>query len=38
MTRKGEKSRPCTLLTGQENWPDAARLVPPAGTKLSIKL
>jgi hypothetical protein len=38
MTRKGEKSRPCTLLTGQENWPDAARLVPPADTKLSIKL
>jgi len=37
-TRKGEKSRPCTLLTGQESWPDAARLVPPAGTKLSVKL
>ena len=37
-TKKGEKSRPCTLLTGQENWPDAARLVAPAGTKLSIKL
>jgi hypothetical protein len=36
--QKGEKSRPCTLLTGQENWPDAARLVAPAGTKLSIKL
>lgn len=37
-TKKGEQSRPCTLLTGQENWPDAARLVAPAGTKLSIKL
>jgi len=37
-TRKGEKSRPCTLLTGQENWPDAARLLPPPGTKLSVKL
>jgi hypothetical protein len=36
--KKGEKGRPCTLLTGQENWPDAARLVPPADTKLSIKL
>lgn len=37
-TKKGEASRPCTVLTGQENWPDAARLVPPPGTKLSIKL
>lgn len=37
-TRKGEASRPCTLLTGQENWPEAARLVPPPGTKLSIKI
>ncbi|HEY1131304.1 MAG TPA: hypothetical protein VGF12_18000 [Roseateles sp.] len=36
--RKGQKARPCALLTGQENWPDAARLVPPAGTKLSVKL
>jgi hypothetical protein len=34
---KGDKGRPCTLLSGQENWPDAARLVPPAATKLSIK-
>lgn len=37
-TGKGDKSRPCTLLTGQENWPDAARLVAPAGTQLSVKL
>lgn len=37
-TKKGEPGRPCTLLTGQESWPDAARLVPPAGTKLSVKL
>lgn len=37
-TKRGEKSRPCAVLTGQENWPDAARLVPPAGTKLSVKL
>lgn len=36
--KKGEKGRPCTLLTGQESWPDAARLVPPADSKLSIKL
>ncbi|MDR7268595.1 hypothetical protein J2X20_001224 [Pelomonas saccharophila] len=34
---KAEAGRPCTLLSGQENWPDAARLVAPAGTKLSIK-
>jgi len=34
---KGAKDRSCALLTGQENWPDAARLVPPAGTRLSIK-
>lgn len=37
-TKKGEKSRPCAVLTGQENWPDAARLLPPAGTKLGVKL
>ncbi|RZJ07025.1 MAG: hypothetical protein EOP39_17495 [Rubrivivax sp.] len=37
-TTKGEPSRPCTLLTGQENWPDDARLLPPPGTKLSIKV
>ncbi|MEO6279733.1 DUF2987 domain-containing protein [Roseateles sp.] len=36
--KKGEKSRPCAVLTGQENWPDAARLLPPAGTKLGVKL
>ncbi|MBW8847777.1 MAG: hypothetical protein JF607_22675 [Burkholderiales bacterium] len=36
--KKGEKGQPCTLLTGQESWPDAARLIPPAGTKLSVKL
>ena len=35
--KKDEKSRPCALLTGQENWPDAARLLPPAGSKLSVK-
>lgn len=36
--KKGEKGRPCTLLTGQENWPDAARLLPPPDSKLSVKL
>ena len=36
--KKAEKGRPCTLLTGQESWPDAARLIPPPGTKLGVKL
>ncbi|MGM9484081.1 hypothetical protein ACS5PN_23000 [Roseateles sp. NT4] len=36
--KKGEAGRPCTLLTGQENWPDAARLVPPPNSKVSVKL
>ncbi|RZL31211.1 MAG: hypothetical protein EOP35_22540 [Rubrivivax sp.] len=36
-TKPGQPSRPCAVLTGQENWPDSARLVPPPGTKLSIK-
>jgi hypothetical protein len=36
-TKKGQPSRPCALLTGQENWPEAARLLPPPGSKLSIK-
>jgi hypothetical protein len=37
-TRKGQASRPCTLLTGAERWPDAARLVPPPGAKLGVKI
>lgn len=28
----------CTTLTGQEAWPDTARLVPPADSKLSVRL
>lgn len=36
--KKGEKGRACTLLTGQESWPDAARLLAPAGSKLTVKL
>ncbi len=36
--KKGDPSRPCTLLTGQERWPDTARLLAPAGTVLSVKL
>ncbi len=34
---KREPGRACALLSGQENWPDAARLVAPADTRLSIK-
>lgn len=30
--------RQCTTLTGQEAWPDTARLVPPADSKLSVRL
>ncbi|MFG6465720.1 hypothetical protein [Roseateles sp. BYS87W] len=36
--RKGAQGRPCTLLNGQEQWPDAARLLPPANSKVSVKL
>jgi hypothetical protein len=36
--KKGEKGRPCTLLTGQESWPDAARLLAPASSQLTVKL
>lgn len=35
--KKGEPGRPCTTLTGQEQWPDGARLIAPAGTKLSVR-
>ncbi len=39
-TPKDQPSRPCTALTGQEQWPDGARLMPPAGgnTKLWVLL
>lgn len=39
-TPKDKTSRPCTALTGQEQWPDAARLTTPAGsnTKLWVLL
>lgn len=36
--RPTEPLRVCTLLTGQERWPDEARLVAPAGATLSVKL
>lgn len=35
--KRGEPGRPCTTLTGQEQWPDGARLVAPSGTKLSVR-
>jgi hypothetical protein len=39
-TPKGKPSRACTVLTGQEQWPDAAllQLQPGANTKLYVKL
>ncbi|MDH0865304.1 hypothetical protein [Mitsuaria sp. GD03876] len=39
-TPKGKPSRACTVLTGQEQWPDAALFLPPPGanTKLYVKL
>ncbi|KQY88840.1 hypothetical protein [Pelomonas sp. Root1444] len=36
--KKDDPARLCTLLTGQENWPGSARLLAPAGTRLSVKL
>ncbi|RTL46832.1 MAG: hypothetical protein EKK53_01875 [Burkholderiales bacterium] len=36
--RKGVAGRPCALITGQERWPDDARLVAPADAELSVKL
>lgn len=36
--RKGTPGRACALITGQERWPDAARLIAPADAELSVKL
>lgn len=33
----GEPPRSCTSLNGQESWPDEARLIAPADTRLSVK-
>jgi len=33
-----EPARVCTSLSGEERWPDAARLVAPADTSLSVRL
>ena len=35
---KGTPGRACTLITGQERWPDSARLVAPPDAELSVKL
>lgn len=34
----GKPSNPCATLTGQEPWPDAARLVAPSDARLSVRL
>lgn len=34
---KGAPGRFCTTLSGQEQWPDAARLVAPANTTLTMR-
>lgn len=36
--KKGSTGRACALLSGQERWPDDARLVAPADAELSVKL
>ncbi|OWR03688.1 hypothetical protein CDO81_14480 [Roseateles puraquae] len=36
--KKGSTGRACALITGQERWPDAARLLAPADAELSVKL
>lgn len=36
--KKGTAGRACALITGQERWPDSARLVAPADAELSVKL
>jgi hypothetical protein len=37
-TLKGQTSKPCTSLSGQERWPDEARLIAPADAELSVRL
>lgn len=36
--KKGTTGRACALITGQERWPDAARLLAPPDAELSVKL
>lgn len=36
--KKGLPGRPCALITGQERWPEDARLIAPADAELSVKL
>jgi len=37
-TPQGQASKSCTSLSGQEAWPDEARLIAPADAKLSVRL
>jgi len=37
-TPKGQNSKPCTSLSGQETWPDDARLIAPADAELTVRL
>ncbi|MBA4344427.1 MAG: hypothetical protein C0423_19985 [Methylibium sp.] len=34
----GKPGNPCATLTGDESWPDAARLLAPADARLSVRL
>lgn len=36
--KKGLPGRACALITGQERWPEDARLIAPADAELSVKL
>lgn len=37
-SKKGVPGRACALITGQERWPDDARLLAPPDAELSVKL
>lgn len=36
--KPGQAPRACALMSGNESWPDSARLLAPAGSKLHVKL
>ncbi|MEJ6001959.1 hypothetical protein [Paucibacter soli] len=36
--KAGTAARPCTTLTGQEAWPDHARLLAPEDSKLGVRM
>ncbi|WP_428506033.1 hypothetical protein [Roseateles sp.] len=35
---KGQAPRSCTVLSGQESWPDEARLIAPPDSRLSVRV